>query len=148
MQRVLGMWLLMACAIAPAFLGVAGCTSTVVPQALLGQVDRGITYPELAQNPEAFMGRLILMGGVVLGVEPRGQDLHLTVAERPLSTLNEAPVLYESSRGDLLLQVPGGGAAAYRQGNLITFVGSVLGRAPEAGLPPVPRIESRYIYVW
>jgi outer membrane lipoprotein len=148
MRRFLGRWLLMACAAAPAFSGLSGCTSTVVPQALLGQVDRGITYPELAQNPEAFAGRLVLMGGVVLGVEPRGQDLVLTMAERPLSRTDEAPALYESSRGNMLLQVPGGAAAAYREGDLITFVGSVLGRAPEAGLPPVPRIESRYIYVW
>ncbi len=148
MQRVLGRWLLAACAMAPAALALSGCTSTVVPQAMLGQVDRGITYPEVVQTPEAFAGRLVLMGGVVLGVEPRGRDLSLTVAERPLSRLNEAPALYESSRGDLVLLVPGGAAAAYREGDVITFVGSVLGRAPEAGLPAVPRIESRYVYVW
>ena len=148
MRHVLDRWLPTARAMALACLAVTGCTSTVVPQALLGQVDRGITYPEVAQNPEAFAGRLVLMGGVVLGVEPRGQDLYLTVAERPLSRVDEAPVLYEGSRGDLLLQVPGGAAAAYRQGDVITFVGSVLGRAPEAGLPPVPRIETRYVYMW
>jgi starvation-inducible outer membrane lipoprotein len=142
------MWLRMACAMAHAAFALNGCTTSVVPQAMLGQVDRGITYPELAENPEAFAGRQVLMGGVVRGAEPRGMDLVLTVAERPLSRVNEAPALYDSSRGDLLLLVPGRAAAAYREGNLITFVGIVLGRAPEAGLPAVPRIESRYIYVW
>lgn len=127
--------------------GAPGCTS-VVPDALRTQLDRAVTYPQVAQNPEALAGRIVLMGGEVLRAEPGGRGLQLTLAERPLSPVDESPMLGQESRGDLVVEVPGGMGASFRAGDVITVVGTVLGRAPGGGRPAVPHLESRSIYVW
>ena len=138
---------LIAHALLPALAALAGCTS-VVPEALRGQVDRGLTYPQLSQDPEAYRGRLVLMGGEVVRVEPGQRDLVLTLTERPLSPADESPLLGHESRGDLVVQVPGAARAAFREGDVLTVVGAVLGRQAAGGLPAVPRLESRSITVW
>jgi starvation-inducible outer membrane lipoprotein len=126
---------------------VAGCSS-VVPEALRGGVDRKVTYPDLARDPEALRGRLVLAGGEVLRVEPTGPDMELTLAERPLSALDESPVLSMASRGDLLVQVPGGARAAFREGQVITVVGVVVGGEAGGGPRGVPRLQAQHVQVW
>ena len=120
----------------------------MVPDTLRAQLDRAVAYPQVAENPEALTGRMVLMGGEVLRVEPGGRGLQLTLAERPLSPVDESPMVGQESRGDLVVEVPGGTGTNLRAGDVITVVGTVLGRAPGGGLPAVPYLESRSIYVW
>lgn len=127
--------------------GPAGCTS-VVPEALRGAVDRRLTYAQLAQAPESYRGRLVLVGGEVMRVGPAGPDLELTLAERPLSPVDESPLLGLASRGDLVVQVPGGARAALREGDVLTVVGVVLGREAGNDAESVPRLEARHLQVW
>ena len=138
---------LIGCCLGPALWALAGCTS-VVPEALRGQVDRDLTYTQLARDPESYRGRLVVVGGEVLRVGFAGRDLELTLAERPLSPVDESPMLGRASRGDLLVQVPGGARAAFREGSVLTVVGVVLGRETAADPDAVPRLEARHIQVW
>ncbi len=138
---------LIGCCLGPALWVLAGCTS-VVPEALRGQVDRGVTYAQLAQDPEAYRGRLVVVGGEVLRVGFAGRDLELTLAERPLSPVDDSPMLARASRGDLLVQVPDGARAALREGAVLTVVGVVLGRESAGDPRSVPRLEARHIQVW
>lgn len=138
---LIGWWL------GPLLWVLAGCTS-VVPPALRGEVDRDLTYPQLAQDPDSHRGRLVLLGGEVLRVDFAGRDLELTLAERPLSAMDESPMLGLASRGDVVVQVPGGARAALREGNVVSVVGVVLGRETAGDPASAPRLEARHIYVW
>jgi outer membrane lipoprotein len=131
----------------PALWGLANCTS-VVPQALRGEVDRGLTYAQLAQDPEGYRGRTVVLGGEVLRVRPAGRDLELTLAERPLSPVDESPMLGRASGGDLVVQVPGAARAEFREGFVVTVVGVVLGRESAEDPASPPRLEARHIQVW
>jgi starvation-inducible outer membrane lipoprotein len=127
--------------------GLAGCTS-VVPEALRGEVDRGLTYALLAQDPEGYRGRTVVVGGEVLRVRPAGRDLVLTLTERPLSPVDESPMLGRASGGDLVVQVPGAARAEFREGFAITVVGVVLGRESAEDPASPPRLEARHIQLW
>lgn len=125
----------------------AGCTS-VVPEALRSQLDRSVTYAQLSHDPESYRGRLVLVGGEVTRADFAGRDLALTLADRPISPMDESPTLGAASRGDLVVRVPNGARAAIREGNVVTVVGIVLGREAAADPTSAPYLEARHIYVW
>lgn len=127
--------------------GAPGCTS-VVPETLRAEVDPRLTYVQLAQDPEAYRGRLVVMGGEVVQVESAGRDLELTLVERPLSPADESPMLGVPSRGGLLVRVPGAARASLREGQVVTVVGTVLGRESSGSLDPVPHLEARHLHLW
>jgi outer membrane lipoprotein len=131
----------------PLLWGLAGCTS-VVPEALRGEVDRGVTYAQIAQDPEAYRGRVVVLGGEVLRVRPTGRDLELTLIERPLSPVDQSPMVGRASGGDLVVQVPGAARAEFREGFAVTVVGVVLGRESAEDPASAPRLEARSIQVW
>ncbi len=126
---------------------LAGCTS-VVPEALRAEVDRHLTYAQLAKDPESYRGRLVLVGGEVLRVQPTGRDMELTLTQRPLSPVDESPLLGIASGGDLVVQVPGAARAAFREGYVVTVVGVVLGRESAQDPESAPRLEARHVHVW
>jgi len=127
--------------------GLASCTS-VVPEALRGEVDRGLTYAQLAQDPEGYRGHIVVVGGEVLRVRPAGRDLELTLTERPLSPVDQSPMLGRASGGDLVVQVPGAARAEFRVDFAVTVVGGVLGRESAEDPASAPRLEARHIQVW
>jgi outer membrane lipoprotein len=135
------------CAAAAGLWGAVGCTS-VVPEALRAEIDRSVTIAQIARTPEEYRGRTVLLGGEVVRVEPAGPDLELTLAERPLSPLDESPMLTRTSRGDVAVRVSGGARAAIREGQVVTLVGVILGREPGADPQGVPRLEAKHLYVW
>jgi outer membrane lipoprotein len=138
---------LIAWCLGAALLGVASCTS-VVPEALRGEVDRGLTYAQLAQDPDGYRGRMVVVGGEVLRVQPTGRDLELRLTERPLSPLDQSPMLGRASGGDVVVQVPGAARAEFREGFAVTVVGVVLGRESAEDPASAPRLEARHIQVW
>ena len=137
---------LLGCALGLCAWGAAACTS-VVPEALRGEVDRQLTYDQIARDPAAHRGRMIVTGGEVLRAEPRGADLELVLIERPLSALDESPILAVASRGELLVQLPAGARSGIQEGQVVTMVGSVLG-AGTTGSGLVPFLQARHIHVW
>lgn len=131
----------------PVLGALAGCSS-VVPDALRAEVDPRLMYAQFAGDPDHYRGRLVLVGGEVLRVQPTGRDLELTLAERPLSPLDESPLLSRASQGDVVVLVPGAARAGFREGQVLTVVGAVMGRESPADPQSPPRLEARHIYVW
>ncbi len=131
----------------PLLWGLAGCTS-VVPESLRGQVDRSLTYDRLAHQPEAFRGRMVVMGGEVWRVRPMGRDLELTLTERPLSPADDSPMLGRTSGGSLVVLVPGAARAEIREGFVVTVVGVVQGRESAEDPQSPPLLEARDLHVW
>lgn len=120
----------MARMIVAAFLAILllnGC-SHVISAENLKLVDRSVGYRELQASPETFVGRTVLVGGVIAGLNSSGDLFTLEVAQLELLT-NGVPD--EDSR-------PGGRFLAissqlidplfFRPGQLVTVVGEVKGK--------------------
>ena len=61
---------------------LVACAS-VVPGELRERV-RSVSLAEVDQAPESYAGTLLLLGGEVLAVNPRGKWMGIEVLERPL----------------------------------------------------------------
>lgn len=146
-MRRLSRLLLIGCVAGAGLWAVAACTS-VVPEALRGEVDRSVTFPQIVQDAGAYRGRTVLVGGEVVRVETTGADLELTLAERPLSPLDESPMLTLASRGECVVEVPGGARAGIRRGDVVTVVGVVQGRGSPADPQGAPRLQAKSLYLW
>lgn len=143
---------------------LAACAS-VVPDRLRDQA-RSVPFALLRQAPEHYAGTLLVLGGEVLALRPRGEWIEVAVLERPLG-FRDRPRLDRTPRGRFAVVVRlDEGADQLGPGRLITVVGEVQGRAgpfdtipdqfplPVSGVgPPVvsgvePLLMARYLHVW
>ncbi len=122
----------------PLLLLAGGCTHYLSEQSREG-VDRGITFERLRHNPDAYLGKTVLLGGVVTAIAPYHGGTRLEVEEhRPDS--RELPDATVPSRGCFFAvsRVPLD-PARYEPGALVTLVGKVAGKGT---LPPGGGAES------
>ena len=143
---------------------LVGCAS-VVPGGLREQV-RSVPFATLQRAPERYAGTLLLLGGEVLALRPRGEWIEVAVLERPLG-FRDRPRLDRAPRGRFAVVVRlDEGVDQLDPGRLITVVGEVQGRAgpfdtiPDrsplavSGVePPVvsdiePLLMARHLHVW
>jgi hypothetical protein len=143
---------------------LAACAS-VVPDRLRDQA-RSVPFALLRQALEHYAGTLLVLGGEVLALRPRGEWIEVAVLERPLG-FRDRPRLDRTPRGRFAVVVRlDEGADQLGPGRLITVVGEVQGRAgpfdtipdqfplPVSGVgPPVvsgvePLLMARYLHVW
>lgn len=131
---------------------LVACAS-VIPRGLKEEV-RSVPFAALQQAPERYVGTLLLLGGEVLAVRPRGDWTEIEVLERPLG-LRDRPQLDHPSRGEfVVLFRPEPGDARMDQfvpGRLITVVGEMQGRAALPGDIPSDRrvlLMARYVHLW
>ncbi len=129
-----------------------GCTSgTDLPADVLKGTEQP-PFPLLQQDPAAYEGRRIVLGGEVLQAKRRADRTEIEVLQLPLNASDEPIPTRLASQGRFL---------AYRRdfldpatippGTLITVVGEVTGSVHEK-LDEMdysyPVIESEYIKVW
>ena len=106
---------------------LVGCAS-VVPGGLREQV-RSVPFATLQRAPERYAGTLLLLGGEVLALRPRGEWIEVAVLERPLG-FRDRPRLDRAPRGRFAVVVRlDEGVDQLDPGRLITVVGEVQGRA-------------------
>jgi len=135
---------------------LAACAS-VVPDRLRDQA-RSVPFAALQRAPERYTGTLLLLGGEVLALRPRGEWTEVAVLERPLG-FRDRPRLDRTPRGRFAVVVRlDEGVDQLGPGRLITVVGEVQGRAgpfdtiPDQSPPAVSHVEpllmARYLHVW
>jgi len=106
---------------------LAACAS-VVPDKLRDQA-RSVPFAALQRAPERYTGTLLLLGGEVLALRPRGEWIEVAVLERPLG-FRDRPRLDRAPRGRFAVVVRlDEGVDQLDPGRLITVVGEVQGRA-------------------
>lgn len=64
---------------------LAGCAH-IMSDRSLNLVDRGIAFEELKRDPEAYLGRYVLLGGVIAGVRNAKEGGELEVLQAPLDS--------------------------------------------------------------
>ncbi len=89
---------------------LAACTSIGPPTfdaEVIRNVNQGITFPLLQQNPEAFKGQTVLLGGQIVSADLTSDGLvNIEVKQKPLD-VNQKPVASGSSQGVFLIQFSG-----------------------------------------
>lgn len=129
-------------------LGLTACAS-VIPSSLKGQA-RVVPFPELHRAPESYAGQLLLIGGEVFAVKPKGEWIEIEVLERPLG-FRDRPQLDRSPRGRFLVLSTLQGLDKIKPGREITLVGEVRGsevRPFEAVSYTYPIVMARYVHLW
>lgn len=136
--------------IAMASLLIAGCAPVISSRALR-QVDQSLSFERLLEDPEAYRGKTVLVGGTIINIRNFPDRALITVLQRPLGFRNK-PTSEDISGGRFILYVPGFlDPAIYHAGRKITVVGSVLGKE----VRPLGEIEYTYpvihkeeLYLW
>ncbi|HEY3307685.1 MAG TPA: Slp family lipoprotein [Desulfuromonadaceae bacterium] len=106
---------------------ISGC-SHVMSEANLSLVDRSVQFEELNKKPEAFVGKTVLLGGIITGVLTSGDVTMLEVAQLELLK-NEVPDEDSLSRGRFLaINTELIDPVIYEKGKLITIIGEVKGQ--------------------
>ncbi len=125
--------------------------ATTIPSDVLTGVDHTISFQKLGENPEAFMGKTLVLGGEVLITENQPGKTRLIVLQHELDG-DLKPLDNDQSKGRFIVIAPEFlDPAIYAKGRRITIVGTVAGKETRQlnGIPYVyPVIEKRYLYLW
>lgn len=128
---------------------LTGCAS-VVPAELREQVDRHVGFEELQRDPARYQGRMVALGGEILGQFVYEDHVELEIRERPLSEGRDNPKLWALYRGRFrITHQEALDPALYRAGRPITVVGVVHRSRTLPGQDVAsPVIEPTYLHLW
>jgi outer membrane lipoprotein len=130
---------------------LAGCGARI-PATLQSQVSWELGFAEIRRQPEAYIGRLVALGGSVLQIEAVDQGYRAVVSELPLDPSRHRPVANQPPRGLFLLLLPRRTLPPdLRPGREVTVVGEVLGKGTLTGAAEaeaLPLLEERHTHVW
>ena len=128
----------------------AGC-APVISQDSLKTVDRAVGFEQILENPDAYRGKVVLLGGEIIKTENLPNKTVIIVLQRSLG-YNQKPDSEGESKGRFIVSTPGFlDPAVYRPRREITVVGSVMGKE----VRPLgereytyPIIEKKELYIW
>lgn len=111
-----------------ALVGILGGCAHVMSEAGLARVDRSVLYADIKKNPEALMGKSVLVGGVIADTLGSGDVMQLEVAQLELLS-NGVPDESSPSAGRFLV-ISGEllDPMFYRPGALVTVIGEIKGQ--------------------
>jgi starvation-inducible outer membrane lipoprotein len=114
-------------------------------------VNPGITFALLQQNPEAYKGQTVLLGGQIVSADLTSDGLvNIEVKQKPLDS-NQKPIVSSRLGGVFLIQFPGRDLKEIHIGNLVSVVGTVAGTKIQylAGLSyPILLINAQALNYW
>lgn len=132
-----------------AFLGVvfligSGCVSgpEVVPEALKGHIDSSVTFPKMLEEPLAYQGAVVLLGGEVLSATRLTEGTRLEVLQLPLDASDEPVFDRTASQGRFLaFETSFLDPATLPPNTRVTLVGEITGATHEK----LDEMEYRYL---
>jgi outer membrane lipoprotein len=129
---------------------MSGC-SHVISNEVLKEVDRNITFAQVAKAPDAYKGKTVLFGGDIIETQNLPDKTLILVLQRPIGRRGE-PAAGDVSEGRFIIQTPGFlDPAIYSPGRKVTVAGMVLGKEvrPLGKIEyTYPIIEKRELYLW
>lgn len=136
------------------FVLLAGCTSgpEVVPETLQSQIDPQVTFQEIIQQPEAFQGKLVVLGGEVLHAKRTSEATQLEILQLPLDDSQRPSLTKTDSQGRFLaFERTFLDPATFPPGTRVTVVGEVTG-GKTAQLDEMayhyPTLTIKHLQVW
>lgn len=113
--------------LAATILALAGCAHVVSDQSLR-LVDRRVTFAELREDPDRYVGRYLLLGGGIAGVRNTSEGGELEVVQ--FKTDESGEITDTAASGGRFLAASRGflDPEVYKTGLLVTLVGEVRGK--------------------
>jgi outer membrane lipoprotein len=131
---------------------IHGCGPKVIPKELEGQVDQTVSFLQLKQSPEAYKGRLVVLGGEVLSIRRTTDQTRIEVLQLPLdSSLRPIEDRTTSQGRFLAIKKEFLDPATVPVGTPVTIIGEVIGTTtlPLDEIQYVyPTLEVRHLTVW
>ena len=121
---------------------LSGCVHAI-SRGVLKEVDREITFSSLIKDPNAYQGRMVLLGGVVVKTVNKQEGTLLEVYQTRLDREGK-PTDTDRSEGRFLALYQGFlDSEIYREGRLVTIAGTVQGEKVQL----LGEIEYSYPYL-
>jgi len=131
-------------------LALSGCAH-VISKDVLQDVNRGISFADLRSDPDAYVGKTVLLGGVIVSVENKKEGTWLEVYQTALDREGR-PTDTDLSGGRFLALYEGLlDSAVYEKGREVTVAGVVKGaRVMKLGEIDYryPSLVIREIHLW
>jgi outer membrane lipoprotein len=107
-------------------LTLSACAPTISKQ-LRQQADAGLSFPVLAADPEAYQGKIVILGGVIAQTTAKTGQTELEIVQKPLDSFN-VPETTDTSQGRfLVLAEQFLDPLIYKKDRKITVAGEVTG---------------------
>lgn len=133
-----------------ALLALSGCAH-VISEESRRLVDPTLTFARMRENPDAYSGRYVMLGGIIAGVKNSREGGELEVVQFDLDR-SDMPENVYSSGGRFLVTSPAFlEAMVYKVGRLVTVVGEVKGtrsRTLDSVDYTYPVISLKEIHLW
>jgi outer membrane lipoprotein len=126
----------------------------VIPQRLEDRLDRDLRFAEVQRQPDAYRGKLMLVGGKVMSVKPVKDGTRIELLEMPLSPDLLPDVTRQGANSRFVvmdLDKKISDPAVLENNELITIVGEVLGSdivTIDEHTQQVPKFAIRHVTVW
>ncbi|MGA7826822.1 MAG: Slp family lipoprotein [Geobacteraceae bacterium] len=133
------------------FLFLAGCAH-VMSEESRNLVDPSIQFQSLRANPDSYVGKYVMLGGTIAGVQNSKDGSQLEVVQSPLESDDLPEEVSHSSGGRFLATTSHFlDPIVYKMGRRVTVIGQVEGKK----ILPIDQIEYTYpiisireIHVW
>ena len=123
----------------------------VISQTTMSTVDKSISFPALHQNPDAWKGKIVLLGGQIIATTVTANETWIEVLEKPLD-YQQKPSDTDQSSGRFIVRFQGFlDPAIYASGRKLTVAGQVDGkdvRPLKEFSYTYPVLTSRELYLW
>jgi len=108
-------------------LTVVSACAPVISQGVLKTVDETITFERILANPDAYKGKIVLLGGTIVKTINLPDETLIEVVQQPLDRRN-MPINAEASKGRFIIVFKEfKDPAIFSPGRLITVAGEVIG---------------------
>jgi outer membrane lipoprotein len=132
---------------------IFGCAyPSVVPDTLVPEVDRKVSFSQIKSDPEAHKGKLVVLGGMVLEAKNLKDGTLIEVLQLPLDRWDEPAGPRTASGGRLLALHPDFlDTAVIGKGRRLTIVAEVMGsRTGQIGEVEYryPHLAVKHLHLW
>jgi starvation-inducible outer membrane lipoprotein len=130
------------------------CTpAAIFPPEVLEKVDRTVTFEQVVNHPDEYQGRVVELGGQILGSSVKGEEVQVLVRVLPIQTKPVyGPVDRDGERGMFIIRYTGKvGEQDLQRGNMVIVIGPVLGGVVTSltGVPVSrPTVSAECFHIW
>ena len=129
---------------------VTGC-APVISQEVLKDVDKGLPFQVILQNPDSFKGKTVMLGGKIIETTPLEGKTRVTVLQYPLG-FRDKPSVDSASGGRFIVEATGFlDPVVYSASRQVTVAGTVDGKEvlPLGEIKyTYPVVLCRELYLW
>ena len=130
---------------------LAGCSPPVISEESRRLVDSHLTFVQLKDNPDAFIGKYVMVGGVIAGVKNTKDGSQLEVMQVRLDDSGMPEDVFHTEGSFLALSHDFLDSMIFKPGRLVTLVGEVKGKK----VMPLDEVDYTYpvlaikeIHIW